>query len=157
MPRFVDSDADGRALDGRPALLSKPRLNLTGVNILIVEDTPDGLELLRQMVGAFGANVLTARDGREAQDVVSGAAPDLILLDLLMPRLNGFQFMDWLRRHAHLSWIPVVAVTALGTQVDVMRTWAAGFSAHLTKPLDFATVEALLERFFSASRETKRG
>lgn len=132
---------------------SRPRLNLAGVSILIAEDDPDSLDLLQQMVGAFGANVLVAHDGREAQAIVSDVAPDLILLDLMMPHVNGFQLMNWLREQPHLARIPVIAVTALGSRVDVMRTWAAGFSAHIMKPIDFQTLEAHLERFLWAHRD----
>jgi CheY-like chemotaxis protein len=128
------------------------RLDLTGVTVLVVEDDPDSLDVLRQIVEAFGATVQTARDGADAADVVSeDDLPDLIFCDLLMPRKNGFQLMGWLQKRPHLARIPVVAVTALGTQVDFMRTFSAGFSGHLVKPIELRQVEAQLRRFFRGS------
>ena len=136
--------------DSRPG----PQPYLRGVAILIVEDDPDSLEVLEQMVTSFGATVITARDGREAIDAVSRTAPDLVLCDLLMPRVSGFQFMDWLRGQPHLSRIPVVAVTALETQADFMRTWEAGFNAHLVKPIEYETLRRQLEQLLWAHRTT---
>lgn len=129
---------------------SGPPLYLRGVAILIVEDDPDSLDLLEQMVTSFGATVITARDGREAIEAVSRTAPDLVLCDLLMPRVSGFQFMDWLRGQPHLSRIPVVAVTALETPADFMRSWEAGFNAHLVKPIDYETLRIQFARLLWA-------
>lgn len=145
--------AESRGDGVREAPQTPPRrggLDLRGVAVLIVEDDPDSLDLLNQMVSAFGATVLTARDGREAIELVSHTAPDLVLCDLLMPHVNGFQFMNWLRDQPHLSRIPVIAVTALGGQADVMRTWEAGFNAHLVKPIDYDTLRRQLERLLWA-------
>jgi CheY-like chemotaxis protein len=126
-----------------------PSPDLSGVSVLIVEDDFDSGEVLRQMVASFKASVLVARDGEEAKDVVSQRAPDLVLCDLVMPRSNGFQFVDWLRRQPQVSRTPVIAVTALGTMVDFERTCAAGFTGHLVKPIDYQTIQAQLQRVFS--------
>jgi CheY-like chemotaxis protein len=111
--------------------------------------------MLRQMVESFGSAVLTARDGREAMSLVSKAVPDLVLLDLLMPGTDGFEFMEYLRERKHLARIPVIAVTALGSRADVMKTWAAGFNGHLLKPITMDIIEAQLERVFWAHRHTQ--
>jgi CheY-like chemotaxis protein len=145
--------ADTGGVGVRDAPQTAPKrgsLDLRGVAVLIVEDDPDSLDFLDQMVGAFGATVLTARDGREAIELVSHTAPDLVLCDLLMPHVNGFQFMNWLRDQPHLSRIPVIAVTALSGQADIMRTWEAGFNAHLVKPIDYDTLRRQLERLLWA-------
>jgi CheY-like chemotaxis protein len=140
----------GVGLRDAPRAEPGPRLDLRGVAVLVVEDDADSLDFLGQMVGAFGATVLTARDGREAIELVSRTAPDLVLCDLLMPHVNGFQFMNWLRDQPHLSRIPVIAVTALGGQTDIMRTWEAGFNAHLVKPIDYDMLRRQLERLLWA-------
>ena len=123
------------------------RLDLSGASILIVEDNDDSREMLRQMVESFGADVATARFGREAIDHVMSATPDLVLCDLVMPGVDGFQFVQWLRRQpGELGRVPVIAVTALGAQADYERTLAAGFTGHLLKPVDYGMVEAQLRR-----------
>ena len=85
---------------------------------------------------------MLAGDGREAIDKVSGMKVDLVLCDVLMPRLDGFAFIEWLRQDPKLrrSRTPVIAVTALGNDADYERTWDAGFNGHIGKPIDYETV-----------------
>jgi two-component system CheB/CheR fusion protein len=131
-----------------------PKLDLTGVTILVVEDHDDTRDMLRQIVGSTGATVLSAANGEDAIALLTTrAAPDLVFCDLLMPRMDGYQFMDWLRRQPHLSRIPVIAISALGAEADFKRTWAAGFSGHLVKPVDLWTIAAQLHRVFWAHKE----
>jgi two-component system cell cycle response regulator DivK len=132
---------------------ARPALDLRGVSVLIVEDHDDTRELLRTMVASFGGVTRTARDGAEARAMVEADAPDCVFCDLLMPRVDGFQFVSWLRREPQLARIPVIAITALGARDDVMRTWAAGFSGHLVKPVGLEQVEDSLRRIFWAQRE----
>jgi CheY-like chemotaxis protein len=127
-----------------------PRLDLHGVTVLIVEDHADSRDMLRQIVASFGATVVSSEDGREALRVVGWVAPDLILCDLRMPSLDGFGLLETLRHHPSLSRTPVIAVTALGSDEDVQRTWQAGFNGHLVKPVDYGMVAAALERIFWA-------
>lgn len=127
-----------------------PKLDLTGVTVLIIEDHRDSREMLRQIVASFGAVVVVAEDGREALRTVGWVKPDLILCDLRMPGLDGFGFVDSLREHRTLSRTPVIAVTALGTDADFKRTWEAGFNGHLVKPVDYETIAAQLARVFWA-------
>lgn len=131
-----------------------PKLDLRGVTILVVEDNHDSRDMLRQIAASFGATVLSAANGEEAIALLATKpAPDLVFCDLMMPRMNGFQFMDWLRRQPHLARIPVIAVSALGAESDIMKTWSAGFSGHLVKPVDFWTIAAQLHRVFWAHRQ----
>lgn len=130
-----------------------PKLDLKGVCVLIVEDHEDSRDMLRQIVASTGATVLSAANGEEAMALLATKAPpDLVFCDLLMPRMDGYEFMEWLRRQPHLARIPVVAVSALGANADVMKTWAAGFSGHLVKPVDVWTIAAQLHRIFWAHR-----
>jgi CheY-like chemotaxis protein len=130
--------------------MPKPRLDLAGVSILVVEDADDSRDMMGQMVASFGARPLLAANGLDARELVNATAPDLVFCDLLMPVSDGFQFMEWLRSQHRLCRVPVIAVTALGSPVDVMRTWAAGFNGHLVKPIEYAQVEAQLRRAFWA-------
>ena len=129
-----------------------PTLDLRGVTVLIVEDHPDSRDMLRQVVESFGASVAVAPDGRQALRVVAWMRPDLILCDLRMPVIDGFGFIDRLRHDPNLSRTAVLAVTALGSDADVRRTWEAGFDGHLVKPVDYEVIAAQLERIFWAHR-----
>src|SRR5262249_20263808 len=134
---------------------SRHRLDLRGVVVLVVEDPDDSRDMLYEMVAAFGAAVFTASNGPEAIDLLSAAVPDLVLLDLVMPGMDGFAFVEHLRERRHLARVPVIAVTALGAPVDVMKTWEAGFNGHLVRPVTMDIIEAQLERVFWAHRHTQ--
>jgi CheY-like chemotaxis protein len=127
-------------------------LNLGGLTILIIEDHDDSRELLRDIVESFGATAVLATDGDDAIKKVSWIKADLVLCDLLMTRLDGFGFIDWLRQDPKLSRTPVIAVTALGDDADFRRTWDAGFNGHIVKPIDYEAIAAQLERVFWAQR-----
>jgi two-component system CheB/CheR fusion protein len=130
--------------------------DLRGVTVLIVEDHDDSREMLSQIVESFGATVILAADGRAALRKVGWIRPNLVLCDLRMPGLDGFGFVDRLRHDPALSRIPVIAVSALGSDADVMRTWEAGFNGHLVKPIDYETIAAQLERVFWAHRPARK-
>ena len=111
-----------------------------GLVILLVEDTEDSLEATCAMLEALGANVLLARDGLEALDIMTRSRPDLVLCDLRMPRMDGFEFLRELSRVEGKEHPPVVAVSGLVSKHDHERTEAAGFEGHLHKPFDDAAL-----------------
>ena len=102
--------------------------------ILIADDYDDNRELLRLMLAADGYAIHEARNGREALDVARREVPDLALIDLSMPTLDGWGFLKELREDAGLNAIPCVAVTAFAADQDRQRALAAGFDAYLSKP-----------------------
>jgi CheY-like chemotaxis protein len=121
--------------------------------ILIVEDHEDSRDALGQIVAALGHRPVPARDGRDALTCLTTVRPDLILSDLKMPRMDGFEFMAALRRNPELRDLKVIAVTAFGDDATLRRTCEAGFAGHLPKPIDFDAVAATLDRFLGPGRQ----
>jgi CheY-like chemotaxis protein len=120
--------------------------------VLVVEDDPDSLEMLRRMLEALGARAVLAADGEVALRLLSGAGADLVLCDLMLPLVDGFKFVARLRSSPRWRRMPVVAVTGLGYQTDYERTWETGFDAHVVKPIDMDTLAHVLERYLPRRR-----
>ena len=102
--------------------------------ILIADDYDDNRELLRLMLESAGHDVRETRDGRECLAEIARDLPDVALLDLSMPVLDGWQVLAELRRDERTRSLPCVAVTAFASERDRERALAAGFDAFITKP-----------------------
>lgn len=124
---------------------------LRGRTVLIVEDHEDSRDVLRMVLESCGATVQLARDGEEGLARIAEQRPDLVLCDLRMPHMDGFAFMERLQADRKLRRIRVIAVTALGSDEDILRTWKAGFEGHVVKPVDLELITSLLERVFWAN------
>ena len=109
---------------------------LDGLTILVVEDFEDTLDATRTMLEVLGAEVLAARNGLEALEVLATNRPSLVLCDLRMPQMDGFEFLHELGRIQGNNHPPVVAVSGLVSRDDHERTEAAGFKGHINKPFD---------------------
>lgn len=99
--------------------------------ILVVDDTKNVQIMLSDFLGGQDFEVLTASNGREALDVVRAAYPDLILLDIMMPNMDGYQFITHLRRESN---IPVIMITARQQEGDIIRGFDLGADDYITKP-----------------------
>ena len=110
--------------------------------ILVVDDHEDNIELLRARLEARGFEVESAADGLEALDRVRERAPDLILLDVMMPKLDGIEVARRIKADASLPFIPIIMQTALETTEDKVEGLDAGADDYITKPLDFAELHA---------------
>jgi class 3 adenylate cyclase len=117
--------------------------------ILVVDDTPQNLDLLTRRLRSQGYEVATAADGEEALARVAELAPDLVLLDIMMPRLDGIETVRRLKADPAHRHIPVILVTAKSDPRDVVEGLDAGGDDYLTKPIDHA---ALLARVRSMLR-----
>lgn len=115
--------------------------------ILVVDDHLDAAESLAELLRHMGHDVQVARDGRAALEAARLTSPQLVLLDLGMPGVDGYGVVARLRRENGFDKVPFVAVTGSGLAEDVRRTREAGFDAHLVKPVALDTLRHLLERF----------
>ncbi|HYO59536.1 response regulator [Archangium sp.] len=104
--------------------------------ILLVDDSSTVLLLHRMMLSHCGYELLTARDGQEALDKASTARPDLIFLDVLMPRLDGFQTCRALRSRSETKDVPIILVTTRGEPHYVRQGFESGCTDYITKPFD---------------------
>ena len=114
----------------------------TPPRILIVDDTPANVHILQARLAANGYDIVTATDGEEALAAVRETQPDLILLDVMMPKMDGFEVCRRLRADASLPFIPIIMVTAKTDPKDVVAGLEAGGDEYLTKPVDQAALVA---------------
>jgi two-component system cell cycle response regulator len=125
---------------------------MNGAAILIVEDNPQNLELMRYLLAASGFSVSTATDGMEATASLEKARPDLVICDIQMPAMDGYGLLGWLRARESLRGVPVVAVTALAMVGDRERILAAGFDGYLSKPIAPETFAAQVAEHLARGR-----
>jgi DNA-binding response OmpR family regulator len=118
---------------------------VTSARILVVEDEADILDLLTELLGESGYEVVRASDGREAIRALVHAQPDLVLLDVAMPELDGWQTLERIR---DVSELPVLMLTARAGEDDKVRGLRAGANDYVTKPFStrelLARIDALL-------------
>jgi CheY-like chemotaxis protein len=112
--------------------------------ILVVDDNSDALESLSRMVAHMGNEVRQARDGLEALEIARTFQPDIVLMDLGMPNLNGYDAARRMRQEPWGRELSLVATTGWGQDDDRRRSAEAGFDRHLVKPVDMAALRELL-------------
>jgi len=112
--------------------------------VLVVEDNPINLKLVRLILETAGHAVLPAPDAETALATVGSIRPDLILMDIQLPGMSGFEALALLKRQPHSASIPVLAVTAMAMKGDAERIAAAGFDGYVTKPLRSADLLAAI-------------
>ena len=110
--------------------------------ILVVDDVADNVEILQMRLESQGYEVVTAADGIEALEKIRALLPDLILLDIMMPKMDGIAAVKELKADASLPFIPVILVTAKADSADVIGGLESGGDDYLTKPVDHAALAA---------------
>lgn len=118
--------------------------------VLIVDDHPVNLKLLAFALKGRGYDVQTAQDAESARAVIRQTLPALILMDLQMPGVSGFEFTRELKLAPETRSVPIVAVTAFAMRGDEERARAAGCDGYLTKPVDLQALRALVQELVGA-------
>lgn len=114
--------------------------------VLVADDKPVGRELVRTVLENSGYKVFEASDGPEAVDRARQLHPDLIILDIHMPGLDGFGVIEQLRRLDQFAGTPIIALTASAMMGDRERAMASGFTGYITKPIRLNALRAEVER-----------
>ncbi len=121
-------------------------MDITTWRILIVDDEPDNLNLASDFLEFSGAKTAKAKDGEVGLQMVETFKPNMVLLDLGMPRIDGWEMHRRLRARPELNAMPIVALTAAAMPSDADKVRAAGFDAYITKPFRVKTLlDALTE------------
>jgi CheY-like chemotaxis protein len=138
------------------------------LDILAAEDTPADIELLQMALARCGSEVNSLKivlDGQEVVDYLRGeppfgqphrVVPNIILMDLKMPRMTGFEVLRWLRQHPHCSVIPVIVMSSSALAQDVLQAYRLGANAYFEKPTDFAQLQEILRSIIAFWSHAKR-
>jgi CheY-like chemotaxis protein len=114
-------------------------------NVLVVDDNVDAADSLGELLTAWGYHVTVAHDGPAALAALQDTLPDIALLDIGMPAMDGYELAAHLRFQPGCEDLPIVAITGSGGPEDLRRSRAKGFSAHLVKPVSLASLMTLLK------------
>jgi two-component system, cell cycle response regulator DivK len=125
--------------------------------ILVVDDSEPERELLGYLLRARGHEVVEAGSGEESVELALDAMPNLILMDIQMPGMDGYATLDALRGSGRADLCPVLALTAFGAVGDREKALAAGFDAYFSKPITPATFMDQLEAFLDREDEPMEG
>ena len=120
--------------------------------ILVVDDNPDNVHIIAARLGFRGYEVLEAGTGQAALEAVRSKSPDLILLDVMLPDLDGYEISRRIKGDESLPFIPIILVTALGESRDKVAGLDAGADDYLTKPIDFPELEARVRSMLRIKR-----
>ena len=104
--------------------------------VVVADDDPDIVDILTFNLEAAGYSVLSAADGEAARDLILSTLPDLVVLDIIMPKMDGLEVLTAIKAHSQTRTIPVVMLTAKTSDNDLWQGWDAGADYYITKPFD---------------------
>ncbi|MFN2492924.1 MAG: response regulator [Pyrinomonadaceae bacterium] len=122
------------------------------VSVLLVEDTEDNRQMMKRLLEMSGYRVLEATNGKEAVELASSELPQVILMDLSLPLIDGLAATRRIRSLPGLNKIPIIAVSAHDTADFHSEALAAGCDAYITKPIDYPELEDIVQRLLSTNR-----
>jgi CheY-like chemotaxis protein len=120
--------------------------------ILVIDDDPANRDILRSRLEIAGHDVTEASDGEQGLRLLEESPADLVILDVMMPRIDGLQVCQRIKGNPKTQATPVIMLTALGQQIDQLRGWESGANDYLTKPWDPAKLLQLVEKWCPASK-----
>ena len=119
--------------------------------ILAVDDERHIVRLVQVNLERAGYTVVTAFDGKEALEKVESENPDLVVLDVMMPYMDGFEVLQTLRKNQATRELPVIMLTAKAQDADVFRGWQSGVDCYLTKPFNPMELISFVKRIFAGN------
>ncbi|MDE2125952.1 MAG: response regulator [Armatimonadetes bacterium] len=125
----------------------------TGKKILAVDDERSIVRLVQVNLERAGYQVVTAFDGKEALEKVASENPDMIVLDVMMPYMDGFEVLQQLRKNPSTREVPVIMLTAKAQDADVFRGYQMNCDCYLTKPFNPMELLAFVRRIFKAQEQ----
>jgi two-component system CheB/CheR fusion protein len=128
-----------------------PQRSVTGTRILLVDDTPDTLETFGYLLEHEGSVVTPAESGAEALRLAESQSFDLIISDIGMPQMDGYEMITEMRSRPRSRSLPAIALTGYGRPQDVQRALAAGFNAHVDKPVDMEHLREVMKAVLSGA------
>jgi CheY-like chemotaxis protein len=137
----------------RAAAPASDLADLSGLRVLVIDDAPDTLDVLEQILTVSGAATMTAPGAGAALALLEREKPDVIVSDVGMPEVDGFELMRRIRLRAATAAIPAIALTAFTRQDDRIKALQAGFTDYLAKPVEPAALAAAIRRAVARGNE----
>ena len=125
-------------------------------SILVVDDNPDLTDFLKKALGEYFKRILTASDGVEALQLIKSHTPDIIVSDVMMPRMNGYELCKNIKEDIAISHIPVILLTARDDKQSQMSGYKNGADAYLTKPFEVEMLMELIRNRLKNREHTKK-
>ena len=120
-------------------------------SILIVEDNLSHTELLEDLFGSHGYNTISVTNGENALDIIRNNPPDLVLMDIRLPGMDGYAITRIIKSNSQTKNIPVIAVTAHALKEDRHKALKAGCDEYMSKPIDTRVIITMVEKFIGQS------
>ena len=117
--------------------------------VLIVDDIPENIQTLGEMIKDFDLDVKIAEGGQEAIDIIDSCTPDIILLDLMMPRVNGWDVIDHVRKKYSKNEMVIIVVSLLNNKDNIDECYELGVNDYITKPVIKARLTSSIESHLS--------